>query len=247
MNTELMVIPTAKKSRRRRLMQLFVAAVVVVGGAAVSQASFGKSDAPVVIPAPVADIQTSGHTLQKAVFAGGCFWGIQGVFQHVKGVTQAVSGYAGGAANTARYEIVSGGRTGHAEAVEVTYDPAVVSYGQLLQVLFSVGHNPTELNRQGPDIGTQYRSALFPVNAEQARVAKSYIQQLNDAHVFPQAIVTKIESDTGFYKAEAYHQDFLTSHPNNPYIVINDLPKVEALKTVFPARYSSKPVLVGTM
>ena len=169
---------------------------------------------------------------------------MQGVFQHVKGVQKAVSGYAGGAANTAEYERVSEGDTGHAESVQVTFDPAQVSYGSLLQIYFSVAHNPTELNRQGPDSGTQYRSALFPVNADQQKVAQAYIAQLDAAHAFNKPIVTQLESYNGFYPAEDYHQDFLTEHPSYPYIVINDMPKVANLKQVFAQRYQEKPVLV---
>ncbi len=177
-------------------------------------------------------------------FAGGCFWGVQGVFQHVKGVKNAVSGYAGGAANTAQYDRVSGGDTGHAESVEVTFDPSQVSYGTLLQIYFSVAHNPTELNRQGPDTGTQYRSAIFTKSGEQQRVAQAYIAQLDAARAFDKPIVTKLESYNGFYPAEEEHQDFLTEHPTYPYIVINDLPKVAQLKQLYPERYQDKPVLV---
>jgi peptide-methionine (S)-S-oxide reductase len=197
----------------------------------------------VLIPPPTLDEVTQAHS-ETAVFAGGCFWGVQGVFQHVKGVQKAVSGYAGGAANTAEYERVSEGDTGHAESVQVTFDPTQVSYGSLLQIYFSVAHNPTELNRQGPDSGTQYRSALFPVNADQQKVAQAYIAQLDAAHAYSKPIVTKLESYNGFYPAEDYHQDFLTEHPSYPYIVINDMPKVANLKQVFAQRYQEKPVLV---
>lgn len=207
----------------------------------------GAAEEAVVIPAPAIDVQAAGAKTATAVFAGGCFWGVQGVFQHVKGVTKAVSGYAGGKADTASYEVVSSGTTGHAESVEVTYDPSQVSYGQLLQVYFSVAHNPTQLNYQGPDHGTQYRSAVFPVTAEEQKVAAAYIAQLDAAKVFPAPIVTKIEPFTGFYAAEQYHQDFLTNNPDYPYIVINDLPKVAALKTLFPQLYRADPVLVGQL
>ena len=179
-----------------------------------------------------------------AVFAGGCFWGVQGVFQHVKGVTKAVSGYAGGDKGSAEYETVSLGSTGHAEAVQVTYDPQQVTYGQLLQVFFAVAHDPTELNRQGPDTGTQYRSAVFPTGDEQATVAKAYIAQLDHAHAFQSPIVTRIEPGRAFYPAEDYHQDFLTRHPTYPYIVINDLPKIDDLKRLLPDLYRTDPVLV---
>jgi peptide-methionine (S)-S-oxide reductase len=177
--------------------------------------------------------------------AGGCFWGIQGVYQHVKGVTNAVSGYAGGSAKTAKYEIVSGGDTGHAEAVQVTFDPRQVSYAQILQILMSVGHDPTQLNRQGPDVGTQYRSAIFPANEAQAQIARDYIAQLNHARAFPSTIVTKIESGATFYAAESYHQDYLFHNPRQPYIYINDLPKIAELKRIFPGMYRTDPVLVA--
>jgi len=223
---------------RRVLLGVAVAGVI----GQVSAFSFGGEDA-VLIPPPTLDEVTQAHS-ETAVFAGGCFWGVQGVFQHVKGVQKAVSGYAGGAADTAEYERVSEGDTGHAESVQVTFDPTQVSYGSLLQIYFSVAHNPTELNRQGPDSGTQYRSALFPVNAEQQKVAQAYVAQLDAAHVYSKPIVTKLESYNGFYPAEDYHQDFLTEHPSYPYIVINDMPKVANLKQVFAQRYQEKPVLV---
>jgi peptide-methionine (S)-S-oxide reductase len=197
------------------------------------------------IPAPAADAAPAQQASETAVLAGGCFWGVQGVFQHVNGVTGAVSGYAGGEASTAQYETVGSGSTGHAEAVQVTFDPSKISYGQILQIYFSVAHDPTQLNRQGPDHGTQYRSAIFPANEEQARVAKAYIGQLNQTRIFPAAIVTKIEPGRPFYAAEGYHQDFLTRYPTHPYIVINDLPKVNALKSMFPDRYREQPVLVA--
>jgi peptide-methionine (S)-S-oxide reductase len=182
---------------------------------------------------------------ETAVIAGGCFWGIQGVYQHVKGVINAVSGYTGGAAKTAHYEIVSEGDTGHAESVQVTFDPRQISYAQILQILMSVGHDPTQLNRQGPDVGTQYRSAIFPANDAQAQVAKDYITQLNKAHVFPAAIVTKIEPGATFYPAEGYHQDYLFHNPRQAYIAYNDLPKIAELKRIFPALYRDDPVLVA--
>ena len=184
-------------------------------------------------------------TSEVAVLAGGCFWGVQGVFQHVEGVTGAVSGYAGGGANTAHYEIVGSGTTGHAESVQVTFDPRRISYAHILQIYFSVAHDPTELNRQGPDTGSQYRSAIFPTNPQQTRIAEAYIAQLDQAHVFAAPIVTKIESGRSFYPAEDYHQDFLTRNPRYPYIVINDLPKIENLKRLFPDLYRATPVLVA--
>jgi peptide-methionine (S)-S-oxide reductase len=197
-----------------------------------------------VIPPPSVD-EPAGAAPEVAVLAGGCFWGVQGVFQHVKGVTAAVSGYAGGDKDRAQYEIVSSGRTGHAESVRVTFDPRQISYGRILQIYFSVAHDPTELNRQGPDHGTQYRSAIFPVNAEQARVAQAYIAQLDQAHAFEAPIVTKIEQERTFYPAEAYHQDFLTLNPDYPYIVVNDLPKIANLKRLYPEVYRAEPALVG--
>jgi peptide-methionine (S)-S-oxide reductase len=178
------------------------------------------------------------------VFAGGCFWGVQGVFQHVAGVTNAISGYSGGDRVTAHYQIVSGGDTGHAESVQVTFDPHQISYGKLLQIFFSVVQDPTELNRQGPDEGTQYRSAIFPQNDAQKRVSAAYIAQLNDAHVFNEPIVTAVEPFKGFFPAEGYHQNYLTLNPHNPYIAFNDLPKVAALRKLFPDLYRDQPALV---
>jgi peptide-methionine (S)-S-oxide reductase len=201
-----------------------------------------------MIPAPAVDEQpgpaTSPATSEIAILAGGCFWGVQGVFQHVEGVTRAVSGYAGGEQSTAQYQKVGTGRTGHAESVEIAFDPTKISFGRILQIYFSVAHDPTELNRQGPDTGTQYRSTIFPTNAKQADVAKAYISQLNAAHVFDKKIETTIEPGRTFYRAEDYHQDYLTRHPFQPYIMINDLPKVANLKRLFPEVYRAEPVLV---
>jgi peptide-methionine (S)-S-oxide reductase len=202
------------------------------------------AETAVRIPAPAIDVPATPK-LETAVFAGGCFWGVQGVYAHVKGVRSAVSGYAGGSKQTARYELVGGGDTGHAEAVKIVYDPKVVSYGKLLQIFFSVVADPTTLNYQGPDHGSQYRSAIFPMNPQQKQVAASYIAQLNKARAWTRPIVTRIEPLPAFYVAEGYHQDFLSLKPNNPYIVANDIPKVEALRSLFPAQYSPKPVLVG--
>ena len=198
-----------------------------------------------VIPPPALDEAASTATTEVAVLAGGCFWGVQGVFQHVDGVTSAVSGYAGGSKDTAQYETVTGGGTGHAESVRVTFDPHRISYGRILQVYFSVAHDPTELNRQGPDSGAQYRSTIFPTSPEQERIAKAYIAQLGQVHVFHAEIVTSIETGRDFYPAEAYHQDFLTQHPTNPYIVSYDLPKIRELQNLFPDRYRAEPVLVA--
>jgi peptide-methionine (S)-S-oxide reductase len=200
-----------------------------------------------VVPTPAVDEQAGAKTSEVAVIAGGCFWGVQGVFQHVAGVTNAVSGYAGGDKATAHYEMTSSGNTGHAESVQVTYDPRKITYGRILQVYFSVAHDPTEFNRQGPDEGTQYRSAIFPMNDEQARVAKAYIAQLNSAHAFQAPVVTTIETGKTFYRAEDYHQDFLARNPGYPYIVFNDLPKIASLKRLFPALYRPDPALVSAV
>ncbi len=197
------------------------------------------------IPAAAADERPAQKTSAVAVFAGGCFWGVQGVFQHTTGVINAVSGYAGGEKNTADYNTVSDGDSGHAEAVQITYDPSKITYGKLLQIFFSVAHNPTQLNRQGPDTGTQYRSAIFPLNDEQAAVAKAYIAQLNGAKAFKNTVVTKVEAGKAFYPAESYHQDYMTRNPDEPYIAVNDLPKIGELKKYFPDSYRAKPVLVG--
>jgi peptide-methionine (S)-S-oxide reductase len=197
------------------------------------------------LPAPAVDLTSSQGSSEVMVIAGGCFWGVQGVFQHVKGVSNAVSGYAGGAQSTATYEQTNDGTTGHAESVQITFDPRQVTYGQLLQVFFSVAHDPTQLNRQGPDTGTQYRSTIFAANAEQAAVAKAYIAQLNQARAFKKAIVTTIETGRKFYTAEKYHQDFLVRNPTYPYIVYNDLPKIENLKRILPTMYRASPVLVS--
>jgi peptide-methionine (S)-S-oxide reductase len=197
------------------------------------------------VPAPLLDEAAKEGSAEVTVLAGGCFWGVQGVFQHVKGVTNALSGYAGGQQRTAHYETVERGRTGHAESVQVTFDPRQVSYGRILQIFFSVVHDPTQLNRQGPDVGPQYRSAIFPTSAEQANVARTYIAQLNEARVFHVAIVTKIEADRPFYPAEAYHQDYMRRNPTNPYIIYNDLPKIDRLKRIFPDLFRAAPVLVN--
>ena len=202
------------------------------------------AESATVIPPPARDEPAAGGT-ETAVLAGGCFWGVQAVFQHLKGVRQVVSGYAGGSKNTAEYETVSTGRTGHAESVQIAFDPREVSYGRILQVYFSVAHDPTQLNRQGPDTGTQYRSAIFPMNESQRQIAKEYVAQLEKAGVFHGPIVTRIDSFSGFYPAEAYHQDFATLHPDHPYIAFNDLPKIENLKRLYPDLYRATPVLVG--
>jgi peptide-methionine (S)-S-oxide reductase len=230
-----------------RLFGPVVAALVLAPILGALPLMMARSEPAVSVPAPALDqVTPAAGGLQTAVFAGGCFWGIQAVYQHTKGVTNAVSGYAGGSKKDADYQTVSSGRTGHAESVQVTFDPRVVSYGKLLQIYFSVAHNPTELNRQGPDVGPQYRSEVFPQNDEQRKVAEAYVVQLDKAGVFPIKIVTKIGTGIApFYPAEAYHQDYAVRHPNNPYIVINDAPKVENLKRLFKAVYRDKPVLVA--
>ena len=223
-----------------------VYAAIAVAVLAVSLKGISRqAEAPRAVPPPAVDEPAGARTSEVAILAGGCFWGVQAVYQHTKGVTNAVSGYAGGEQRTAHYEMVGTGRTGHAEAVEVTFDPRVVSYGQLLQIFFSVAHDPTELNRQGPDDGPQYRSTIFPVNDEQAKVAKAFIAQLNAARIFDRTIATTIEPGRTFFPAEDYHQDFLVRNPRYPYIVINDLPKLDDLKRMFPNRYRSTPVLVA--
>jgi peptide-methionine (S)-S-oxide reductase len=195
-----------------------------------------------VLPVPALDNPKTGGSTQTAVLAGGCFWGVQGVYQHVRGVQKVLSGYAGGTKATADYETVSRGDTGHAESVEIRFDPRELSYGEVLQIYFSVVHDPTQLNRQGPDVGTQYRSNIFYVDESQKRIAQAYIAQLDKAKLFPRAIVTRVDPLSGFYTAEAYHQDFLLNNPSYPYIVIHDLPKIGNLKRVFPARYREQAI-----
>ena len=197
------------------------------------------------LPAPTLDEPHSAATHETAVFAGGCFWGVQTVFQRVKGVTATTAGYSGGTADTATYDQVSSERTGHAESVKVVFNPSKVSYGTLLRIFFSVVHDPTQLNRQGPDVGTSYRSVIFFTTPEQQKIAAAYIAQLDAAHAFQAPIATRIDPLQGFYPAEAYHQDFLETHPDHPYIVFNDMPKVEALKTIFPQDFSAQARLSG--
>ena len=227
---------------RRNALRMLAGAIVLQ----TSACSFAGAEDSVRLAPPAQDEQAHASGSETAVLAGGCFWGVQGVFQHVKGVNNVVSGYAGGKPDTAHYDRVSDGDTGHAESVEITFDPTQVSYGTLLQIFFSVAHNPTELNRQGPDSGTQYRSAIFPESPDQQALAQAYIAQLDAAKSFNAPIVTKIERFNGFYPAENYHQNFLTTHPTYPYIAINDLPKVGQLKQLFAERYSEQPVLFKT-
>jgi peptide-methionine (S)-S-oxide reductase len=212
--------------------------VTVLAGALACRAGNGTSTA---VPSPAADeAKAAAPGKQTAVIAGGCFWGIQAVFQHVKGVVSATSGYSGGAAKTAEYETVSTGETGHAESVQIVYDPSQVTYGELLRVFFSVAHDPTQLNRQGPDSGAQYRSVIFYANDEQKRIAEAYIAQLDKAKVFPRAIVTQVVPLKAFYPAEAYHQNYAANHPNQAYIVFNDAPKLTHLRQEFPELYTGK-------
>ena len=218
-----------------RLALILFAALVTI------TACNAKAKTAAAVPAPVQDAPRAATPGQQtAVLSGGCFWGVQAVFQHVKGVISATSGYAGGSAKTAQYEIVSTGETGHAESVEIVYDPSQITYGELLRVFFSVAHDPTQLNRQGPDEGTQYRSSIFYSNDEQKRIAEAYIAQLEQAKTFSHPIVTKVVPLQAFYPAEAYHQNYATLHPNQPYIVFNDAPKVEHLRQQFPDLYLGK-------
>jgi peptide-methionine (S)-S-oxide reductase len=224
-----------------RIVRGFFVVACVIAAATLTLRLASAGDRAVMLPDPEIDAQVTTTGDSTAVLAGGCFWGIQAVFQHVKGVKRATSGYSGGAASTAEYELVGTGRTGHAESVLITYDPSQISYGQLLKIFFSVAHDPTELNRQGPDDGPQYRSAIFYNGEEQHRIAAAYVSQLQQAKVFRRKIVTEITPLKGFYEAEGYHQDYATRHPNDPYIVINDAPKVAHLKQVFPSIYVSSP------
>ncbi|QQB33389.1 peptide-methionine (S)-S-oxide reductase MsrA [Achromobacter deleyi] len=230
-------MPLRPLSRARQAVLAAAGALLALGSASAAETAF-------IIPPPTLDA-AAGAAQEKAVIAGGCFWGVQAVFQHVKGVTSAVSGYAGGQSSTADYDTVSGGRSGHAESVEITYDPKLVSYGQLLQIYFSVAHDPTQLNRQGPDSGTQYRSTVFPANDDQRKVAEAYIAQLNKSGVYAKTLATTVEPLKGFYPAEGYHQDYLVRHPYSMYIMVNDVPKVENLAKTFPTAYRDKPVLVN--
>jgi peptide-methionine (S)-S-oxide reductase len=216
-------------------------ALILLGSLLGVTACNAKASPAAAVPEPVLDApRTSASGQQTAVISGGCFWGVQAVFQHVKGVISATSGYSGGTAKTAGYETVSTGETGHAESVQIVFDPSQITYGELLRVFFSVAHDPTQLNRQGPDEGTQYRSSIFYANDEQKRIAEAYIAQLDKAKVFPRPIVTKVVPLQGFYPAEAYHQNYATLHPNQPYIMFNDAPKVEHLKQEFPNLYTGK-------
>lgn len=204
------------------------------------------AEPPVSIPPPAMDNPRAAGPHQTAVLSGGCFWGVQGVYEHVRGVQKVVAGYAGGDRTTAHYEMVSRGTTGHAESVQITFDPAKLSYGEILHIFFSVVHDPTQLDRQGPDSGSQYRSAIEYADDAQKNIALAYIAQLDKAHAFPRPIVTRVDPLKGFYAAESYHQDYLIHNPTAPYIAINDLPKVENLRRVFPEYYSGRPVLLSS-
>ncbi|MGQ7938570.1 peptide-methionine (S)-S-oxide reductase MsrA [Paraburkholderia sp. D1E] len=236
---------TRQTSRSKRSAFARLAGCVAIAASVfAAQRIANSAEAAIRIPPPAQDEKVGATHSETAVFAGGCFWGVQGVFEHVRGVKQVASGYTGGAAGTAQYETVSEGDTGHAESVQITYDPTQITYGRLLQIFFSVAHDPAELNYQGPDHGTQYRSAIFPANPQQRVVAQAYIAQLGKARVFSGPIVTRVEDFKGFYPAENYHQNFLALHPDSPYIAINDLPKVSELKRMFPDLYRNDPVLL---
>ena len=238
-------VSTNREAGRGFLLAPVVAALLLIPLFGLTASLVQAAEPAVAIPPPTVDQAAPANgELQTAVLAGGCFWGMQAVYQHTKGVTQAVSGYAGGQKDTAHYEMVGTGRTGHAESVSVTFNPHEISYGKILQIYFSVAHNPTELNRQGPDSGSQYRSAIFYANDEQKRVAEAYIAELGKAHAFDEPIVTKLEPLSGFYPAEDYHQDFAVLHPDYPYIVFNDAPKVDNLKRLFAGLYRETPVTV---
>jgi peptide-methionine (S)-S-oxide reductase len=223
----------------------WAAALVAFGtiGVLVWQSPLYGAEAPVVIAPPAIDNPKTAGPLQTAVLSGGCFWGVQGVYEHVRGVRKVIAGYAGGDKATAQYETVSSGTTGHAESVKIVFDPAEISYGQILQIAFSVVHDPTQLNRQGPDVGSQYRSSVFYGDDGQKRIAEAYIAQLNQAHAFARPIVTRVDPLKGFYPAEDYHQDYLIHNPSVPYIAYFDIPKIENLKRTFPELYSGQPVL----
>jgi peptide-methionine (S)-S-oxide reductase len=234
-----------RNSRRWYALAVPAAAVLLIALAKLpGNHEAQAADLDLRVPAPVLDEAFKAAAPETLILSGGCFWGVQGVFQHVRGVLDAVSGYDGGAAATAHYELVSTGTTGHAESVRITYDPRIISYGRLLQIFFSVTTDPTQLDEQYPDSGTQYRSEILATSPEQARIARAYIAQFDQAKVYPKAIVTTVGQETGFYPAEGYHQNYLTLHPESPYIATFDLPKIEALQKVFATEFRSEPVLV---
>jgi peptide-methionine (S)-S-oxide reductase len=229
------------------LQRIALAAALLLGAGLLASWRAPAAEQAALIAAPAVDSPKVAGPAQTAVLSGGCFWGVQGVFEHVRGVRRVVSGYAGGAKSTAEYGNVSTGSTGHAESVQISFDPEQVSYGEILRVFFSVAHDPTQLNRQGPDVGSQYRSEIFYSTPEQKRIAEAYIAQLEQAHAFARPIVTRVDSLPGFYPAEEYHQDFLVHNPTYPYIVFNDLPKIENLKRVLPDYYVGRPVLLSNV
>jgi peptide-methionine (S)-S-oxide reductase len=234
-----------KFSINSRLMPLMAAIALVTGSAILWRSPVQGAEPPVVIAAPDVDNAKAAGAEQTAVLSGGCFWGVQGVFEHVRGVRKVVAGYAGGDRSTAQYETVSSGSTGHAESVKIIFDPAKISYGQILQIAFSVVHDPTQLNRQGPDVGTQYRSAIFYADDTQKHIAEAYIRQLDGSHAFARAIVTRVDPLKGFFAAEDYHQDYLIHNPTVPYIAMYDQPKIQNFKRLFPELYSDRPVMVS--
>jgi peptide-methionine (S)-S-oxide reductase len=227
--------------------RIALAAVLLLGAGLLMPWHTPAAEQAALIAAPAVDSPKTAGPAQTAVLSGGCFWGVQGVFEHVRGVSRVVSGYAGGARSTAEYGNVSSGSTGHAESVQISFDPSQISYGEILRVFFSVAHDPTQLNRQGPDVGSQYRSEIFYSTPEQKRIAEAYIAQLEQSHAFARPIVTRVDSLPGFYPAEEYHQDFLVHNPTYPYIVFNDLPKIENLKRVLPDYYVGRPVLLSNV
>lgn len=236
-------MPSTITGRPIRRWSAAAAALCLALGLGVGARAIGSGgEAAVLVPSPAVDNPKISASTQTAVLAGGCFWGVQGVYQHVRGVQQVLSGYSGGTRETADYETVSRGASGHAESVEVRFDPKQVSYGEILQIYFSVVHDPTQLDRQGPDVGPQYRSNIFYADDTQKRIAEAYIAQLDRAKVYRRPIVTRVDALQGFYPAEAYHQDFLIRNPTYPYIVVHDLPKLQNLKTMFPGRYREQPI-----
>ncbi len=236
--------PAPHTSQTKRTIALIIAGALTLAALGFLSLNFAHAEDATLVPAATMDNPKTPGAVQTAVLAGGCFWGMQGVFEHVKGVKQVLSGYSGGSQSAAVYGIVSTGVTGHAESVQITFDPSQISYGEILRIYFSVAHDPTELNYQGPDHGTQYRSEIFYADAAQKKIAEAYIAQLDKSGAFSQPIVTKVEALTGFYLAESYHQDYLIHNPAAPYIVYNDLPKIENLKQLFPEMYREKPVMV---
>lgn len=239
---------TDRQSRRGMVRAAIAGLGVLVAVTFAASATALPTEQAVLVPPPSHDDAVlANSTSATAVLAAGCFWGVQGVFQHVRGITDVVSGYAGGNADTAQYEMVSSGTTGHAESVRISYDPTMISYGRLLQIYFSVVHDPTQLNRQGPDRGTQYRSTIFPVTPDQAEIARDYIAQINRTDTFGKPLATTVEPLKAFYPAESYHQNYLTLHPNQPYVAINDVPKVDNLKRLFRTVYRDSPVLTGSV